>query len=83
MLTEQVEAAVTLWICIREVLGSNLSRDIIYSDWCFSRFTLVPPDKLRDITLIRSLPLFCFTNPFQSSIHQTFYYSALYLQSRY
>lgn len=56
---------------------SILSWDIIYSDWCFSRFTLVPAGKLRDITLITSLALF-FADLLQSIIHQTFHYSALW-----
>jgi hypothetical protein len=46
--TKQVALAVTLSSCIREVLGSNLGRDISYPDWGFSCFSSVPPGKCQD-----------------------------------
>jgi hypothetical protein len=51
---EQVGVAVNIFIRIREMLGSNLGRDIFHDSLSSSWFTSLPPGKLRDSALIRS-----------------------------
>lgn len=58
---------------MRNVLGSNLSRDTGYSDWNFVIFCLVSPEKIRASTLINIL-----LNPFKFFVHQASYHSTLY-----
>jgi hypothetical protein len=43
--TEQVDVAVTLHSCIREMHGSTPRRGISYPDWGFSWLSSVPPGK--------------------------------------
>jgi hypothetical protein len=49
--TERLKVTVTLWIRIREVLDSNLDRDIDYGDWVFVVFpspTIQMPEQCLD-----------------------------------
>jgi hypothetical protein len=66
--TEQVDPAVMLYTCIREVLGSNLGPDIGYPDWRFSWVLQSFQANPGSVTLLghyRFLP-----NPFPYIIHE-------------
>jgi hypothetical protein len=56
-----VNVEITLYRCTREVFLSNLDRDIRYSGWDCSWYSLVPPDKPLNSTYIGTSPL-----PFKS-----------------
>jgi hypothetical protein len=58
IITDQFGLEVTLWICVREVLGSNLSRNTDCPNWGFWQFSLVPKGKCWDISIRLRLILF-------------------------
>jgi hypothetical protein len=73
---EQVTVAVTFYIYIMEVFGSNLIRKFGYPDWGFSWFSSTSPEKCRDISLLgpdHSLP-----NAFQVIHHSELH--SLYIE---
>lgn len=53
LITEEVDVAVILYACIREVFSSNLTWDTSYHDWGLSCFSSISPGKFQDITSIR------------------------------
>jgi hypothetical protein len=52
-LTEQFGLAVTVQICIRDMLGSNLTLDSYCPERGFSLFSPIPESKFRNNTSIR------------------------------
>jgi hypothetical protein len=77
-LTPNVAAEwITLLLCIRDVLGSNLDPETGYHDWGISCFSSVSPGKCRDSTLKLGCNRF-LPHSFQFTIHLPPYYSTLY-----
>jgi hypothetical protein len=64
---ERDDVTVTVQTCNREVRGSTVVWIIVYSDWGFSWFSLVPPGKFRDTTSVTPRALPCKSFPSQHS----------------